>query len=81
MHPAIDTGASQCAQIHDLLHRHAGAWVSLPELAAVSGSMAVHSRISDLRAAGHSIQHRNQRVGRRVHSSYRLQLESQPTLF
>jgi hypothetical protein len=33
-----------------------GQWVPMPELASVSGAYAVHSRIADLRAAGHAIE-------------------------
>lgn len=71
-HTSTETGASQCDLIFAELKRSEGKWVGLPELAAVSGSMAVHSRIADLRDRKLIIQHRNQRIGRKVHSSYRL---------
>lgn len=71
-HPSAATGLSQCDLILAVLERHAGAWVSLLDLAAASGSMAVHSRIADLRAKGKSIDHRNERKGRTIHSSYKL---------
>lgn len=80
-HPSPQAGASQCELILAELQRRAGAWVSLPELARVSNSMAVHSRIADLRARGASIEHRNQRVGRMIHSSYRLKTYGQLPLF
>lgn len=80
-HTSASAGQSQCDIILAELTRHAGAWVSLPELAAVSGSMAVHSRIADLRARGLHIEHRNQRKGRMVHSSYRINAPTQATLF
>jgi hypothetical protein len=80
-HTSPEAGISQCDRILAELQRHAGHWVSIIQLAAVSGSMAVHSRISDLRGKGHHIDHRNERRGRMVHSSYRLGGLKQPTLF
>ena len=71
-HPSIAAGSSQCAIVLDLLQQAAGEWVSLTTLHVHSGSMAVHSRINDLRQRGHAIEHRNQRVRRMVHSFYRL---------
>ena len=71
-HPSIESGSSQCACILAELVANAGKEVSLVRLHAVSGSMAVHSRINDLRKRGHSIQQRNQRVKRMIHSFYRL---------
>lgn len=71
-HPSIEAGASQCDLILAELKHQRGEWVSLPLLAAASGSMAVHSRIADLRGRGLIIHHRNQRIGRKIHSSYRL---------
>ena len=79
-HTSIEAGQSQCDLIHAELRRREGAWVSLPELAAASGSMAVHSRIADLRARGLGIEHRNQRKGRMIHSSYRLTAATQAML-
>jgi hypothetical protein len=81
-HTSSAAGTSQCDLILAALQRHAGHWVELPALYQASGSMAVHSRIADLRARGHIIEQRNQRHGRMVHSSYRLiPQESQPSLF
>jgi biotin operon repressor len=81
-HPSTDTGISQCDKILASLHLHSGRWVSVVHLASISGSMAVHSRISDLRARGINIEHRNERVGRMIHSSYRLfTTHQQPELF
>lgn len=81
-HPSPDTGISQCDKILASLQLHSGMWVSIVHLAAISGSMAVHSRISDLRARGINIEHRNKRVGRMIHSSYRLiPTACQPELF
>lgn len=80
-HPASETGISQCDAILSLLSANLGGWVPLPELAAVSGSMAVHSRIADLRGRGLFIQQRQTRKGRMCHSSYRLQPATQALLF
>jgi biotin operon repressor len=80
-HTSIAAGESQCDRIAAELRKRAGAWVSLPELALISGSHAVHSRISDLRARGLHIEHRNERKGRMIHSSYRLLLARQGELF
>jgi biotin operon repressor len=81
-HPSITAGTSQCDLILAALQRAAGRWVGLPDLHRASGSMAVHSRIADLRARGLDIEHRNQRAGRMVHSSYRLiPPNHQPDLF
>lgn len=82
-HPSASAGASQCDLILAELERADGAWVGLPLLHAASGSMAVHSRIADLRTRrGLTIEHRNQRKGRTIHSSYRLiSANPQPTLF
>lgn len=71
-HVSPQAGASQCDLILAELEHQRGEWVSLPILAAASGSMAVHSRIADLRARGLQIEHRNERKGRMIHSSYRL---------
>ena len=81
-HPDDPTGTSQCDRILALLRERAGQWVPLPDLALVSGSMAVHSRIADLRKRGEQIEQRNERRGRMIHSSYKLtQRLAQPELF
>lgn len=77
-HSSAPAGSSQCACILAELQANPGAWVSLVRLHAVSGSMAVHSRINDLRQRGHRIEQRNERVKRMVHSSYRLPSNSSP---
>jgi hypothetical protein len=51
-HPSITAGASQCDLILELLAAANGRWVSMIDLHRVSGSMAVHSRIADLRERG-----------------------------
>ena len=71
-HPSTSAGLTQCDLILAVLERHAGEWVSLPDLASASRSMAVHSRIADLRKRGKTIEQQNKRKGRIVHSSYRL---------
>ena len=71
-HPSYPAGTSQCSNILAELEASHGEWVSLVRLHAVSGSMAVHSRINDLRQRGHRIEHRNERVKRMIHSSYRI---------
>lgn len=65
-------GASQCALILRRLRRHAGRWVSLPTLWRASGSMAVHSRITDLRKRGATIEQQSLHRGRQILSRYRL---------
>lgn len=62
---------SQCRAILAELERNVGQWVPMPRLVAASGAYAVHSRISELRAAGHVIETRVQ-IGRPTHSFYRL---------
>ena len=74
-HSSAPAGTSQCACILAELEANPGAWVSLVRLHAVSGSMAVHSRINDLRQRGHRIEHKNERVKKMTHSSYRLTSE------
>lgn len=72
MHTSAAAGESQAARILRVLEARAGQWVPMIELHQASGSMAVHSRIADLRAAGHEIRQRNDRKGRMVHSNYLL---------
>ncbi|MFU8894030.1 MAG: hypothetical protein ACNA8L_10415 [Luteolibacter sp.] len=71
-HPSRPAGKSQAQTILECLQHHRGAWVSMLHLHQQSGSMAVHSRISDLRKDGHPIEHKNEAVNRIVHSYYRL---------
>ena len=65
-------GTSQCDQILAELVAHAGEWVSALRLHQISGSLAVHSRINDLRGRGHTILQHSGRLGRKVLSSYQL---------
>lgn len=71
-HSSATAGTSQCACILAALEANPGAWVSLVRLHAVSGSMAVHSRIPELRSRGHRIEHKNERVKKMIHSFYLL---------
>jgi hypothetical protein len=84
-HPVEKKGTSQALLILGRLSASPGEWVSLIDLWQASGSMAVHSRITDLRKLGYRIEHRNvwpkdQRpsagdnasAARTVHSFYRL---------
>lgn len=68
---ATDFSPTQCSLILAELTRRHGQWVSMPELAEVSGAYAVHSRISDLRADGYLIDVR-QEGSRPRKSFYRL---------
>ena len=52
LHPSPSAGASQCECILAELLLHAGEEVSLARLHVCSGSMAVHSRIAELRGQG-----------------------------
>ena len=65
-------GVSQANRILRTLLADAGRWVSMVRLWRVSGSMAVHSRISDLRKRGYGITQKSLRVNRVIHSYYKL---------
>jgi hypothetical protein len=67
-------GESQCDRILERLMATPGQWVPMPELYRISGAMAVHSRVADLRKRGVPVEHRNVRQGNRgaVHSFYRV---------
>ena len=81
-HSSITAGTSQCDKIEAALRSRIGEWVPMPDLYFASGSMAVHSRISDLRSRGLQIDHRNLRRGSMVISQYRLiDRAPQPELF
>lgn len=49
---------TQNEKILEVLQRHRGRWVAMPELAEAAGAYAVHSRISDLRKDGNVIETR-----------------------
>lgn len=55
-HTSTEAGCSQCDRILSLLTEANGEWVAMPFLAIKSGSYNVHSRISDLRKRGFSIE-------------------------
>jgi hypothetical protein len=66
-------GQSQCAKIFARLVANLGEWVPMPELADLSGSYAVNSRVADLRKRGHKIEHKNEhQPNGSIHSFYRL---------
>ena len=65
-------GSSQCDRIRRALEAQQGLWVPMPLLAAESGAYAVHSRVSDLRKRGFTIEHKSTRFGSQVQSSYRI---------
>lgn len=65
---------SQCDAILSVLSDRQGDWVSMIDLWGASGAFAVHSRISDLRARGHMISHKNERkADGTIHSFYRIE--------
>lgn len=72
-HARSGDGKSQCQLILGELLQKVGQWVPMPTLVEVSGSYNVHSRISDLRKAGHGIRQRSSRLGRKVVSYYMLE--------
>ena len=63
---------TQCQAILRHLQRHRGNWVPLPDLHAISGALAVPTRVSNLRAAGHNIVNRIDSHGRAKFSFYQL---------
>ncbi len=65
-------GQSQGEKIARALKAHTPNWVEMPDLWRVSGAMAVHSRIADLRKSGMNIENKREVKGRIVHSFYRL---------
>jgi hypothetical protein len=72
-HPSLTAGTSQCDKIETILRQRAGTWVPVTELAFASGSLAVHSRINDLRTKRHlNVEQKNIKKGRMVYSNYRL---------
>lgn len=80
-HSSLESGNSQCACILAELQAYPNQWLSLGRLHVASGSMNVHSRISDLRKRGHTILHKNTRKGRMVQSFYQLQPPMPQDLF
>jgi hypothetical protein len=50
-HQAAGGGKTQAALVLAELEAHVGEWVDMPRLSEVSGSLNVHSRISDLNRA------------------------------
>lgn len=70
-HPSQPAGLSQCDIILGALVEDGG-WLSALELHNLSGSLAVHSRISDLRKRGHAIAHFNEWRDGQCRSFYRI---------
>lgn len=74
-HPSEEAGDTQCELILARLEAARGAWVPMPELCRISGSLAVHSRIADLRERGYRIPRpKLDRCGRTVLSAYRIEV-------
>ena len=71
-HPSETAGQSQCDRILAALQQHPGEWIGMPTLCHLSGSYNVHSRIAELRARGHTIEHKNERRDGLLLSFYRL---------
>lgn len=72
-HPNRTAGASQNSRVLAKLMDRPGKWVPAITLALASGSLAVHSRVAELRKKhGHDIRQENRRSGRMVHSHYRI---------
>lgn len=72
-----NAGVSQCDRILARLNVKLGEWVAMPELSRLSGSLNVHSRISDLRnrlkkTGTHMIEQQNVWEGRVCKSFFRL---------
>lgn len=67
---------TQCDLILQALQAANGQWVSMPQLAALSGSMNIHTRVDELRhTRGIAIQNRQEPDPvrpRRRHSYYRI---------
>lgn len=74
---ALGAGDTQNHKVARMLAERLGEWVPMPELAAAMDGFAVHSRISDLRRLGFTIEHRNEHHAGKIQSFYRL-LESAP---
>lgn len=68
---ASGCGLSQADKILGELQANTETWVSTLALHNISGSLAVHSRIADLRGCGHRIEHRNEYIDGKCHSFYR----------
>lgn len=71
-HPNKQTGATQCDSILAALQAANGQEVGLFDLYLASGSLAVATRVSNLRLDGHNIECRTERKQRQIHSYYRL---------
>lgn len=52
------TSTAQCSLVLAYLLRFKNKWIPMPELAKISGSLNVHSRIAEVRRRGHTILNR-----------------------
>ena len=68
----MNSQPSQAQKILDALLQCRGNWVAMPTLAMSSGAYAVHSRISELRADGLTIENKTENNGRTKASYYRI---------
>jgi hypothetical protein len=77
-HPSPKRGSSQAMLILGRLLATPNEWVSVWELHEVSGALAVHSRISDLRKLGYPIDHKNVHPKGKttIHSFYRINTDA-----
>jgi hypothetical protein len=66
------SGKSQCDKILERLLLTPGQWVSTLELHQISESLAVHSRINDLRGRGMKIEQHSEHLNGKCFSNYRL---------
>lgn len=64
-------GESKNAIVLRMLEGRAGEWVSLGELVSAGGGYAIHSRVADLRKAGHAIENQVCKDGGWTVSRYR----------
>jgi len=63
--------ATQAQRIFDLLQRHEGRWVPLPQILQLFIAN-YRARITELRRAGHCIELRDEHVGGQRRTAYRL---------
>lgn len=69
---ASGCGTSQVQRGLRHLLAHRGKWVPMPELERVSGAARFNSRASNIRDLGYVVENRRKKVGRKMHSFYRI---------
>ncbi len=70
----MNTNPTQENKILDFLQSNVGEWVPMPTLWAISGSMAIHRRVSALRSRGCNILNKVERAKDGTkHSFYKLE--------